>query len=248
MTIKIFVINMLKSTARRELVAAMLDSLGLEYEFFTATDGRNLTPEQEQQCDLQDEVVLPVRMGRKIIVQNKLIPPEVGCAFSHLRLYQHILDCGLDRAVVLEDDVILHPDAVVALQSLDCITEPWDVVHFSSHEGIKNLPFSHKYRFGSHDEFYFQRLGMHHPAIDSIHNQRRVIGLAAFYVVTAHACERLLKLGYPVRIPSDFLLGLIAYNELKMFRAYPLDHFYKVADIASTIGGEEERPHPLVRG
>ncbi len=247
MAIKIFVINMRRSADRRERMAAMLESLGLEYEFFAATDGRNLTPEQEQQCDLQDEVVLPVRMGRKIIVQTKLTPPEVGCAFSHLRLYQHILDCGLDRAVILEDDALLHPDAVVALHSLDCITEPWDVVHFSSHVGIKNLPLSHKYRFGPNNEFYFQRLGMHHPAIDSIHNQRRVIVLAAFYVVTSNACERLLKLGYPVRIPSDYLLGLLAYNELKMFRAYPLGHFYKVADVASTIGGAE-RQHNLVRG
>jgi len=248
MAIKIFVINMLKSTDRRERMAAMLDSLGLEYEFFTATDGRNLSPAQEQQCDLQDEVVLPVRMGRKIIVQTKLTPPEVGCAFSHLRLYQHILDCGLDRAVILEDDAILHPDAVVALQSLDRITEPWDVVHFSSHVGIKNLPFSHKYRFGPNDEFYFQRLGMHHPAIDAIHNQRRVIVLTTFYVITAQGCERLLKLGYPVRLTSDYLLGIIAYNELKMFRAYPLNHFYTMADVASTIGGDVGRQHNLVRG
>lgn len=242
---KCFVINMPSAQDRRESMTTSLNSLGINFEFFEATNGRELTPEQEQQCLHQDEVVLPLRAGRKVIVKNSLTPGEFGCAFSHLRLYQHILDSGLDRAVILEDDVDPHPDTILALENLDKITEPWDVVHFSSHKGIKNLPFSHKYYFGPDKRYYFQRLGMHNPTIDAIHNQRRVLIYTTMYVVTRRACERLLEIGYPVRLPSDYLLGLLCYNELRMFRAFPLDHYVRFKDMPSTIGAGRE--HNLIR-
>ena len=86
---------------------------------------------------------------------------------------------------------------------------------------------------------------MHNPTIDAIHNQRRVLIYTTMYVVTRRACERLLELGYPVRLPSDYLLGLLCYNELRMFRAFPLDHYVRFKDVPSTIGAGRE--HNLIR-
>ena len=242
---KCFVINMPSAQERREGMTKSLQEIGLDFEFFEATNGRELTPDQEQQCLHQEDVVLPLRAGRKLIVKSNLIPSEIGCAFSHLRLYQHILDSGLERAVILEDDLQLHPDVLLALENLDKITEPWDVVHFYSPLGIKNLTFYHKYYFGSDKEHYFQRLGMHNPTIDAIHNQRRLITGTFLYVITRQACERLLEIGYPVRLPSDYLLGLLCYNELRIFRAFPLNHYVQFKDVPSTIG--EGREHALIR-
>lgn len=247
MALKIFVINLARSLDRREHVAQMMAQFGLDFEFFNATDGRQLTAEQLKRCQLQPQIVLPLRFGRKTIFENQLTPAEVGCAFSHLRLYQHIIDLGLEEAVILEDDIVLYPPALLALENLDRIREPWDVVDITFHEGLKNLPCARKYRFGSQNEFYFQRAGLHCPALNVLFNQRRLVGNAVFYVIKRSGCQRLLELGYPVRLPADYLLGYLAYNELKMFRAYPLKEFYTVAAVDSTIGGDE-RHHNLVRG
>lgn len=246
---KCFVINMPASSERRAGMVDTLSKLGLDFEFFEATNGRELTTEQQQQCAVSDEVILPLRAGRKVMVKGALSPAEIGCAFSHLRLYQHILDTGLESAVIMEDDLLPHPDTVLALENLDKITEPWDVVNFSSHIGIKNLPLSRKYHFGTDNSYYFQRLGMHHPLLDAIHNQRRVVVCAAMYVITRRGCERLLQLGYPVRIASDYLLGLLCYNELRMFRVFPLNHYIRFREVPSTIGPvtASAREHDLVR-
>lgn len=237
---KCFVVNMESSVERRESIKAQFQHIGLDYEFFAATDGRKLTEEEQAKCKTEDRVELPLRLGRKVIVTNKLVPAEIGCAMSHLRLYQHILDLGLERALILEDDVVLHSEVKVALEALDCITEDWDIVNFSHFMGLHELTLARKYRFGDNQSFYFKRAGMNNVYLDVLCNQRRLLALAFGYVVTRHACEVLLKLGYPVRMPADYLTGLICYNELKVFRAYPLQRFITVEEKASTIGGRPD--------
>ncbi len=248
MALPIFVVNMASSLDRREHMTRMMSQLGVDFEFFPATDGRQLTEEQFKSCSLQPEVVLPLRFGLKTIVENPLTPSEIGCALSHLRLYQHILDQGLEEAVIMEDDINLYPPALLALDNLDCIREAWDVVDFSLHLGLKNLYLAHKYRFGPHNEFYFQRAGLQCPLLNVFLNRRRVVGTTIFYVIKRSGCQRLLELGYPVRIPADYLLGYLAYNELKMFRAYPVDKFFAEAGgLDSTLSMLGRKWHEMRR-
>ncbi len=249
MKLKFYVVNLKRATDRRQLMSAMLDKYGVNYEIFEATDGRELTPEDEAKVSLSDQVILEMAGGRKCMVEDQMIPPEVGCALSHLRLYQHILDQGVERAVILEDDTVLNDDSILALNNLDVITEPWDVVHFSEDLGIRNLPeiVRRKYYIDRERGLYFARLGMHSQTLDAIFNRRRLVLRTAFYVVTPQACQTLLKLGYPVRINADYLLGSIAYNHLKMFLGYPVGHYLVPnhgAD-SSTIGARPK--HRLVR-
>lgn len=235
---KCFVINMPSSVERRDFMTAQLQEQGLDFEIFPATNGRALTEEERKLCDLSEWVELPVRLHRKLQFRAKLTPAEFGCALSHLRLYQHIVDQGLERALVLEDDAIIKPDLKVALENLDVITTPWDVVHFSDHCHVHNfnLLLSKKFYFGPNKEFYFKRVGMHNVYLDLWRNYNRPMLLTHGYVVTRHACEVLLQKGYPVRMPSDWLLGLFSYNELKLFRVAPDLHFVATSGIPSTIG------------
>ena len=231
MKLKFYVVNLKRAADRRQLMSDQLDKYGVDYEIFEATDGRALSADDEQKLALSDQVILEMAGGRKCMVEDKMCPPEVGCALSHLRLYQHILDQGVERAVILEDDVVLNDDSLLALNQLDVISEPWDVVHFSEDLGL-----------------YFARLGMHNETLDAIFNRRRLVLRTAFYVVTPQACQTLLKLGYPVRINADYLLGSIAYNHLKMFLGYPVGHYLvpNEADKQSSIGSDRPK-HRLVR-
>lgn len=244
---KFFVVNLKRAAERRKVMAEHLAQFGVDFEFFEATDGRALSAEEEQKVGTSDQVILDMAGGRKCMVEDKMSPPEVGCALSHLRLYQHILDQGLDRAVIIEDDVTVNADTMLALDHLDVIKEPWDVVHFSCDLGIKSLPWTHKYYFDQKRDMYFSRLGMHNATLDAIFNCRRVCFGTVLYVVTPRACEVLLEKGYPARINADYLLGIIAYHNLRTFLAHPMGHYWMPNEEGnnSTIG---DRPrHRLVR-
>lgn len=244
---KFYVINLKRSPQRRQLMCEQLDKFGVDYEIFAASDGRALTPEEEAMVGTSDQVILDMAGGRQCLVEDKLSPAEVGCALSHLRLYQHILERGEERAVILEDDEVLNEDSLLALNNLDVITEPWDVVHFSRVSGIKHLPCARKYYFDRARGLYFARHGMRNATLDAIFNRRRICFGAVMYVVTPHACEVLLAKGLPVRLVSDYLLGMIAYHNLRTFVAHPMGHYWEANEEGdrSTIG---DRPkHHLVR-
>ena len=243
--LKFYVINLKSQSERRERMAKLLDAQGVDYEFFEGVNGRALTEEQKALFADEDKNILEMTGGRKLLVEDKLSPSEKGCALSHLKLYQKILDDGVQRAVILEDDLILNQDVYEALDNIDCIKEPWDIINFSSHIGIKSLPGAKKYYANKEKGFYFQRLGMRNNTLDAIFNRRRVLVCAALYVVTPVACKRLIELGYPVRIVADYLTGLVGYHNLRLFRAYPLNHFINFHEVASTIG---DRPaHRMIR-
>lgn len=245
MALKFYVISLVRQQERRQKMAQMLDSFGVDYEFFDAVDGRNLSEEDAKLCDLGDQHILTMRGGRRALVEDALSPSEVGCALSHLKLYQHILDQGDEQAVILEDDTKILPEAMQALQNINCITEPWDVINFSDNSGIRNRLGARKYYFDRENGRYFQRTGMRNPTLDAIFNRRRVMFCAAFFVINRHACERLIELGYPVRIVADYLLGMIGYNELRTFRVFPLGDYFTFHETESTIGNRPR--HHIVR-
>lgn len=234
MSVKCFVINLKKDIDRLEHISNELNKLGLDYEVLEASYGKELDAAFINQCRQEDELLFNLKGNVKVKLLGKLSLSEIGCALSHLRAYQHVIDCGLDKALIVEDDICLKPQLKLALDNLDKIKDPWDVVQFSLHKGIKNLWGAKNYYFA--DGLYFRREGMRNDYLDARFNARRIIGTTACYVVTKEACQKLINLGYPIRMPSDFLLGMLAFNHLKTFRAYPIGEFTHEAQFDSIIG------------
>ena len=46
----------------------------------------------------------------KVRLARSAVPGELGCSLSHKWAYEHFLSSGAERAVILEDDVLLAPD------------------------------------------------------------------------------------------------------------------------------------------
>lgn len=246
MAVKYFVISLKNQEARRNNIRTLLEQQNVDFEFFDATYGKEMTPEEQKLCSTESQTILTMKGDRKVLIEDELSLSEKGCAMSHLRLYQHIIDQDLDYAVIMEDDVAPNQYAFEAIDHLDAIKERWDVVNFSSDYGIKSLPGARKYYYKKDKSFYFQRLGMRNDTLDTIFNRRRFIIYAALYVVTKDACKRLIELGYPVRLPADYLLGMIGYNNLKTFTVEPKGKFMTFGSFESTIGSV--RPgHKMVR-
>ena len=248
MSARYFVISLKKSADRRENISSVLRAHGVNFEIFDASYGVELTDQERALFSDEDHCDLHLISGTTVRVADQLTPSEMGCALSHLRLYQHIIDQGLEYAVVMEDDAQPHPDVFEAIEHLDCITEPWDIVNFSEdHNGIKSLPLARRYYFRDDKSFYFRRLGMRNNYLDARVNARHLVAVTALYVITAKACRRLIEPGYPVRLPSDYLSGMIGFNHLRTFAAWPQGHYYKEGGFESTIGAGAYRPSHSIK-
>ncbi|MFM9179850.1 MAG: glycosyltransferase family 25 protein [Phycisphaerales bacterium] len=104
----ILVINLDSSTSRLESVTRQLHAAGFTFERLPAVDGR-LLPEGEvaRLCpDNSRHFYSPLSRG------------EVGCSLSHIRALRTMLDRGLDRCVVFEDDFELRPGFARCLHEL----------------------------------------------------------------------------------------------------------------------------------
>ena len=249
--LKYFVVSLKHQVEKRAFMQEQLERFGIEFEFFDAVNGRELSDEDKALCEFSDSAILTCSGNHRVKIECALSPGEIGCALSHLKIYQQVATWLTDKsktdtvAVVLEDDTVINNDTILALHSLDLITAPWDVVQFSEHEGIKNLPWRKRYYFDRTHGFYFARVGWHTKRLDAVFNLRRMVGRTACYVIKPQAAHKLVELGFPVRMPSDYLLGHIAYNQLKLFQTYPTDHFISSLVNVSDIG---QRPdHKLIR-
>lgn len=233
--IKCFVISLPQSTDRCQACCQHLDRLGLEYEIFQATDGLRLTEQERKVCDFSGKTELDLPVKRSIKMDNALSLPEAGCALSHLRLYQHIVQQNLPCACVIEDDCLVKPAFKQALQAISAIPYEWELIHFAHASSLRTFRCSPKVHFGDTSQQYFQKVGLSHPWLNAIYNQRRLLYGTFLYVISASGCRKLLKLGYPVRVPSDILTGHIAFNRLKIWQVFPQASFYADFDSFTTL-------------
>jgi glycosyl transferase family 25 len=174
-----YIINLARSRDRRAHMVAELRKTGLDYEIVTAVDGRDL--------DLTDTTVV----DPSLTVRTQFLGGTAGAALSHLSVYRKIIADGLDKALVLEDDVTLPADiasladavadqltgAEVALLSYDSNT-----TCKMSLEGSIKLPSARVLALP---------LDIGQP------------NSGGGYIITREACERMNKIILPVRVNPD---------------------------------------------
>lgn len=118
---RIFVINLKRSNRRREFMIKQLNSLGLIFELFEATDGNNLTEE-----DLS--ILCNTEKARQKIGRH-LTSGEIGFTDSHLRIYEKMIAENIPRALILEDDIKLDPKIIQVLEDSFLATRKFDWLH-----------------------------------------------------------------------------------------------------------------------
>ncbi|PPS58612.1 hypothetical protein CRX72_19935 [Pantoea sp. BRM17] len=67
---------------------AQLDALNLDYEFVEAVDGTLMTADE--------------RAAASAPINYAFLPGEIGCALSHQKIYQKIVDSNIEAAMILE--------------------------------------------------------------------------------------------------------------------------------------------------
>lgn len=106
---RVFVINLEDSVDRKERISMLLSSMKIDFEIFSAVNGRLGLPD--------DLVNLPDDNHRKIFRSRPLTPGELGCYASHYRLWQKCIE--LDEPIlIMEDDCLPSPYMKVSMQTL----------------------------------------------------------------------------------------------------------------------------------
>jgi len=187
---KIFVINLHNESKRRYNMSKKLNFFDIE--FFVASDG-NL---------MEEVVVSDIQKSISNLTNGKityLSLGEIGCADSHLRLYQHIVDNAIPLSLILEDDVDLTARGRLLIDKITRKGLPPNIdllllgysVDAKRYDKSANLSLFH-IKF-----LYNQWYGV--PT-------ERLYGSYG-YILTMKGAKKLLEYGLPIKMQADILLG-----------------------------------------
>ncbi len=205
---------MKRSPDRRKAMAERLDALHIPYRFFDAVDGRDL--------DLE---TLPAyaKTRRRLFFGRDMTKAEVGCLLSHRAIYQHIVDCNIEAAVILEDDVFLDPCFPEVLRDLLRVPIKWDVIRFLAPDKV-------------------QKTGrMIWPLLCKPYALARIRttpGGAYGYMLTRKAAARFLRHMQKNALPVDILHGYVWKTGLETFILKPSPVSADMV-VESTIGYDQ---------
>ena len=200
---KIIVIS-LKHSTRRENIAKRLSGLGLDFSFFDATDGKKLPASVLESVDYDF-------YPKHYLSPKPLTLGEIGCAISHIKVYEYMVENNIKSAIILEDDAIVsqHFKEIVE-DTLNKINKNHELIFFD-HGKVKSHFFKKQIVEG-------YRLA-HYKTPSK--NSRRCIIYATAYLITLSGAKKLLNYAYPIRLPADYLTGLIQKTRVDTYGIEP---------------------------
>ncbi|MFQ1015439.1 glycosyltransferase family 25 protein [Avibacterium paragallinarum] len=198
----IFVIS-LKHSSRREFISARLLSLGLSFEFFDAVYGKNLSQAELDKIDFE----FSLKYGFK----KPMTLGEIGCAMSHIKLYEYIATNKIDKAIILEDDAIVSLDFEdIVKEALKKVPKSMEIL-FLDHGKAKIFPFTRRLP---------ERYRLARYLTPSKYSKRAVFK-ATGYLITLSGIKKLLDQAYPIRMQADLLTGLLQLTGIKAYGIEP---------------------------
>lgn len=126
----ILIISLKDAMKRRAAISSDMKTLGLDFKFIDAVDGRTALPEEYE--TLIDRISPISKRGRH------LSDAEYACALSHQKIYKLILDHCLPGAIVLEDDAILNPGFVSFITKKSYLSRHLILL---DHTGVRKWPW-----------------------------------------------------------------------------------------------------------
>ncbi|XP_030290464.1 procollagen galactosyltransferase 2 isoform X2 [Sparus aurata] len=125
---EIFLINLKRRLERRTRMFKTMTALGLHPTLTDAVDGKALNSSQLQALGIEMMPHYKDPYSGRVLTRG-----EIGCFLSHHSLWVQVLERGLDRVLVLEDDVRFEPRFKRRLQAImediDKAQLDWDLIY-----------------------------------------------------------------------------------------------------------------------
>lgn len=205
------IINLETSTERRLHMQEQMAAVGLDYRIVPAVNGDLLSQDEIYNTD-----VAYLRRGTHLSLG------EIGCAFSHIKLYREILDNDIEAMVVLEDDVRVDKMILLACEQYRDFPQDWDIVFLgyriraTSMNTVREFP---------------KRFSLKQPR--GFGHIRLTIG----YMVSLEGARKLFRLTRDLHKPIDHYTG-----NYRLLNTYIVDPaLVLVAGFPSTIGYQEKK-------
>jgi len=174
-----YVINLDRSPDRRKHMIAELEKAGLDYEFVSACDGRDLDPND------------PAVITPELLAKSPFPANHGATALSHLRCYERMIAHGRDVTLVLEDDILLPAD-------VNALTDAVAAHLMGSQVALLSFTYPEPMKMAREGAL---RLPHGRTLVLPIDPWQLASGSA--YVITREACERMIKSLVPVRACPD---------------------------------------------
>ena len=125
---KTYVISLVRSTDRRERMSKQLDGIGIQYEFFDATDAQE---PNFLYSERQTPILSTRRFGYPITIN------EIACYSSHFRLWQLVTELN-EPILVLEDNIDLADNFLDGYKQLKTLSKKYSFFKLSA---TKRTPY-----------------------------------------------------------------------------------------------------------
>lgn len=144
--IPVFIVSLPEAHERRAYIVEIFKNLNIDFEFIDAVDGRGF-----------DVLHHPIYNAAKRLSSfgKHLTGGDLGCTLSHKKIYQKMTDEKIDRALILEDDVLLRDDFFTVLNKILTMPVPYDMIRFFGSPKLERLKFRHVYKLD--DKHYLDR-------------------------------------------------------------------------------------------
>ena len=120
--INIFYINLDTRVDRQDNIIQQMSNLNLVAQRVSASVGKDLSVEEKSFIDYDKFLCL---------MKRTITDGEIGCALSHHRIWNYVLENDIDYALVMEDDVIFDKRLVEVIS--DCQNyQYFDFINFST--------------------------------------------------------------------------------------------------------------------
>lgn len=212
---KIYIVNLKKDEKRRENIIREVKKQNLaNYEIVDAVDGNELNQNELNNATFKNK--------RHFNPWNsKMSPSQIGCALSHIKIYEKFIKTEFEVALILEDDAIFVRDFNNNLKQLI----------------LKNFKFRKQIVLLSELKEF------HSKALDSADNYEIVNVSNAFfthaYMINKEAARSIISFNYPVKTIADNFVFFKIYCNIKIIglNPYLLDQDKK--SFKTTIKSEE---------
>ena len=195
MNYDVVVINLVHRIDRKEFIKAQLQKENIPYKFYNAVDGKQIDIDKLENFIITERGKTFAKGQHKKKWGLTLTPGAVGCALSHLNLWNSVM--SHKDLVVFEDDINLCENFKGRLHELFReVPDDWELIYLGSHIKPKILLES--------AQPFFVPMG------------KQVNGTGS-YVINKAGAQKLRKLCFPL---NENQIDTVMYNKFKFLKVY----------------------------
>lgn len=174
---KTFVVNLKRSLDRRRYMQALLKDFPYPWEFFEAVDGREIKNLNEVYNEKK-----AIHFYGKALTRG-----EVGCALSHLGIYKKMIDENIDKALILEDDIILEKNFLELITMLNKKKLHNDVILLGQSDDKAII------------KFFGEKITDKYKLLQVVHS-----GYGTYaYMIDIEAAKKIIRFNTPIKRTAD---------------------------------------------